>query len=168
MAQPAFLTSGDAPQRRDTKWFRWVRILSRLQNAPGASAANNPKRTDTLRTLKEKVLSAITGVARGGCCSGFFPQAPSLVFEGENVTLTNLDYPEHPADSPTISSWQGYVSNSGTGNPISHPGEWAAVDVTDGQEDFATFDNAIPATRYGAFRVLIGGLWSPWIIVQNV
>lgn len=61
MSQPAFLTSGDSPQRRDTKWFRWLRILGRLQNTAGANPANNPSRLDTLRQLKYKVLKAVRG-----------------------------------------------------------------------------------------------------------
>lgn len=63
MAQPTFLTSGDSPKRRDTLWFRWVRILSRYQNQPGASPANNPSRLDTIRQLKYKVLKAVRNSA---------------------------------------------------------------------------------------------------------
>lgn len=159
--------SGSSPLRTDTRWVRWAKILVHYQSVTGADSRNNLKQTNSLRQIKVKLLNSIIGRSSESP-PAFSPQVPAVSYEGENALATNLDYPTHPADSPTISSWQGYVSTSGAGDPSSNPGSWVSVDVTDGQADFATFDNAIPATRYGAFRVRIGGVWSPWAKSQNI
>lgn len=60
MAQPSFLSFGDRPTRTDTKWFRWTRILGKVQNTlTSPDAANNPKRNDSLWAIKQKILRAL-------------------------------------------------------------------------------------------------------------
>lgn len=61
MAQPSFLSFGSTPTRTDTKWFRWTRILGRVQNnLASPNAANNPRRNDSLRDIKLKINRALT------------------------------------------------------------------------------------------------------------
>lgn len=169
MSQPTFLNGGTTPHRSDSRWLRWVRILSSYQNLVGASPANNALRTDSLRTLKEKTLSSIAGEPIEGCCGGFFPQSPAISFDGEHMRADNLDFPEHPAlFDPDLPRWEGAVSNSGEGDPTSNPSEWTAVDITQNEEDFATFENAVSGNQWGAVRVLIDGIYSQWAKLQNV
>lgn len=61
MAEPRFLSDGTTPNRNDSKWLVWARILGHYQNQAGADARNNPHREDTLWQLKTKVLKAIHG-----------------------------------------------------------------------------------------------------------
>jgi hypothetical protein len=58
---PAFLSGGTTPKRNDTKWLIWCRILGLRQNQLGSAAApeNNPRKSDTIRTLKDKVLKTL-------------------------------------------------------------------------------------------------------------
>lgn len=73
MSEPAFLNGGDTPRRTDTRWFRWLRILSQYQNRAGALPENNPSRLDTIRQIKQKVLYALNGVASGFHSANLIP-----------------------------------------------------------------------------------------------
>lgn len=68
MAQPDFLGDGHTQRRSDTKWLVWAKTLGEYQDSLGGSAlaANNPRRSDTLRILKQKLLCAIDGVTYTG------------------------------------------------------------------------------------------------------
>jgi len=61
MAEPSFLSGGATPDRKDSKWLRWCRMLGTRQNqlGSGANAANNPQLSDTLWQLKQKLLKAL-------------------------------------------------------------------------------------------------------------
>jgi hypothetical protein len=61
MAQPAFLSGGSTPNRKDTRWLRWCRMLGDRQNRLGSSAdaANNPRKSDSLWQLKQKLLKSL-------------------------------------------------------------------------------------------------------------
>lgn len=52
------LSFGSTPRRTDGQWQRWYRILRKVQDSTGGSAENEPQHTDTIRTLKLKVLRA--------------------------------------------------------------------------------------------------------------
>jgi len=60
--QPTFLSNGTTPLPTDTKWILWVRILSTYQNLPGAKPANDPRPTDSLWTIIDKLAKAAAGV----------------------------------------------------------------------------------------------------------
>jgi len=66
MAEPSFLGDSTTPRRSDAKWVRWVKILGSYQNAPLAIAANNPRRSDGIRVIKQKVLNAVRGTSYTG------------------------------------------------------------------------------------------------------
>lgn len=66
MAEPSFLGDGDTQMRNDTLWLRWVKILGRYQNQPGSLPANNPRRSDGIRVIKQKVLCALDGTSYTG------------------------------------------------------------------------------------------------------
>lgn len=66
MAEPSFLGDGDDPRRSDTKWLRWTKMLGEYQNRSGALSANNPRRSDGIRVVKQKLLCAISGVSYTG------------------------------------------------------------------------------------------------------
>jgi len=59
MAEPSFIGEGTTQRAHDTRWLRWVKILSRYQNASGSLAANNAARGDGIRIIKQKTLCAI-------------------------------------------------------------------------------------------------------------
>ena len=64
--QPNFLGNNTTQQHSDTKWVVTAKWLGVLQNAAGALAANNPKRSDGYRVLREKINCAYNGVAYTG------------------------------------------------------------------------------------------------------
>jgi hypothetical protein len=63
MPEPAYIGSGTSPRNTDTRLVRWTKMLGRYQNLDGADPTNNPKRTDTLRRIKLKLLRAITNAS---------------------------------------------------------------------------------------------------------
>ena len=66
MAEPAFLGDGTTPRRSDSRWVVTAKWLGVLQNQNGALTANNPRRSDGLRVLREKINCALNGVAYTG------------------------------------------------------------------------------------------------------
>jgi len=66
MAEPTFLGDGPDQKRNDSSWIRWVRILGRYQNLAAALPANNPRRSDGIRVIKQKVLCALNGTSYTG------------------------------------------------------------------------------------------------------
>lgn len=66
MAEPVFLGDLDVPRRSDTKWLRWTKMLGQYQNRSGALSANNPRRSDGIRVVKQKLLNAINGTSYTG------------------------------------------------------------------------------------------------------
>lgn len=66
MAEPSFLGDGTVPRRSDAKWVRWTKMLGTYQNSPSAIAANNPKRGDGIRVVKQKLLNALRGTTYTG------------------------------------------------------------------------------------------------------
>lgn len=65
MPQPSYSAAGTKPLRTDSRRMKWQRILGVYQNRPGAKAANNPLRTDTVWRTKYKILRAIGGASSG-------------------------------------------------------------------------------------------------------
>lgn len=59
--------NGIAPKRTDTRWVRWAKILAQYQSQPGALPQNDARLSDTIRTLKLKVLASILGVLACWC-----------------------------------------------------------------------------------------------------
>lgn len=57
--EPSFISDGATPRRTDSRWFRWLKILGVIQNEAGADPDNNPRRSDTIRMLQEKVNKAL-------------------------------------------------------------------------------------------------------------
>lgn len=67
MPQPDYYAEGTDSKIRDTKLRLYTKILGATQNSlGGALSANNPKRFDTRRRLKQKWLCALDGVAFTG------------------------------------------------------------------------------------------------------
>lgn len=66
MAEPIYFSEGVEPRSTDTRLRITTKILGRLQNAVGALVANNPRRTDTRRIIKQKWLNALVGTAYNG------------------------------------------------------------------------------------------------------
>lgn len=66
MAQPDYYEEGATPRRRDTLLRVWTKALGARQNLDGALSANNPRRQDTLRVIKQKTLNAINGTEYNG------------------------------------------------------------------------------------------------------
>lgn len=66
MAEPSFLGDATTQRRSDTKWVVTAKWLGVLQNQAGSIPANNPRRTDALRVLREKINCALNGVAYTG------------------------------------------------------------------------------------------------------
>lgn len=66
MAQDQFLSDGSTPRKTDARWFRWAKMLLRYQNVSGARAANDLRKTDTIREVKQKLLNAIQGTSYTG------------------------------------------------------------------------------------------------------
>lgn len=59
--QPEYYAEGTSPLPQDTRLRVWTKILGGYQNLPGADPANDPKKEDTLRIIKEKTLRAVNG-----------------------------------------------------------------------------------------------------------
>ena len=59
MAANFSLSGGTTPQKRDSRWFRWMRILFYYQGKVGALPTNDPARSDTYRGTKMKVLKSL-------------------------------------------------------------------------------------------------------------
>lgn len=57
-----FIGSGSTPQTGDTKWMLLVKTLAALQKLPGALPENNPKREDTKRILRGKIVRSLLGI----------------------------------------------------------------------------------------------------------
>lgn len=64
MASDFSFSSGTTPVRDEGIWFLWVKILMRTQTTLGGAANpdNDPRRDDTLRTLRVKVDKALNGL----------------------------------------------------------------------------------------------------------
>lgn len=58
----SFFTSGTAVRRRDSRLTVWKKILFTLQTGGDELPENDPRRRDTLRVTRQKVLCAIKGV----------------------------------------------------------------------------------------------------------
>jgi hypothetical protein len=59
MAHPTYYGSGTTARRTDTRLMRWTKWLGMYQNLPGADPRYDPRRTDTLRIIKWKLLRAM-------------------------------------------------------------------------------------------------------------
>lgn len=66
MPEPSFLGDGTTQRRSDTRWLVTAKWLGVFQNLPGALPANNPRRSDGLRVLREKINCALNGVSYTG------------------------------------------------------------------------------------------------------
>ena len=65
MAEPSYFSEGVTQRRPDTRLRVWTKILGALQN-DGGLVGNNPRRTDSLRIIKQKVLHAYQGTTYNG------------------------------------------------------------------------------------------------------
>lgn len=66
MAEPSYYSEGTEQRRLDTKLRISTKILGATQNGSGALVANNPRRSDTRRIIKQKWLNALVGTAYNG------------------------------------------------------------------------------------------------------
>lgn len=66
MPEPSFLGDADDPRRSDTKWLRWTKMLGQYQNRPGTLPENNPRRSDGIRVVKQKLLNSIQNTSYTG------------------------------------------------------------------------------------------------------
>lgn len=65
MAEPNYYAEGTAMRSTDTGLRKWTKVLGVKQNEAGAKAANNPRRGDTMRIIKLKLLHAYRGTSYG-------------------------------------------------------------------------------------------------------
>lgn len=94
--------SNPSPARTDTRWTRWAKILTEYQSLPGALPQNDARLSDTLRTLKNKVLAAILGIPACWCagetvCVNVIPEGAVYQILGPaeyavTVLSPNTDY----------------------------------------------------------------------------
>lgn len=54
--------SGSTPVRTNPKWVRWAKVLAYYQSLSGADSRNDLVQTNTVRRIKEKILSSISGI----------------------------------------------------------------------------------------------------------
>lgn len=109
MPEPLFLGDITTPRRSDPKWIRWTKMLGVYQNRPGAIAENNPRRSDGIRVVKEKLLSAIRlNTGTGSSSSSSSPPVSALVawYKTETLSLS---------DGAPVSQWN---DSSGNGNHL--------------------------------------------------
>lgn len=114
--------SNPSPARTDTRWTRWAKILTEYQSLPGALPQNNARLSDTLRTLKNKVLAAILGIPACWCagetvCVNVIPGGS--FYDGANsyfpTLLPNTDYKLTAGINDTY-----YVNEGGPATPITN------------------------------------------------
>lgn len=53
--------SGTTPLSTDPNWKRWAKMLTVMQEKPGALAKNNLNPSDPVRVIKVKILNSING-----------------------------------------------------------------------------------------------------------
>lgn len=59
MATPTYYSEGNEPRRTDTRLRVWTKILGRTQDMHATpDPAFDPRRTDTFRTIREKLLKS--------------------------------------------------------------------------------------------------------------
>lgn len=59
MAEPSYYLEGNASRRQDTQLRVRTKQLGVVQSSAGADPAFNPRRTDSLRIVRQKLLKAI-------------------------------------------------------------------------------------------------------------
>lgn len=61
MAHPEFYPEGSTPKIGDTRLRRWMKMLGAKKNQGLGTAQYNPRKGDTLRQVKLKLLHTIRG-----------------------------------------------------------------------------------------------------------
>lgn len=62
MSNPTYYSEGTTPRLKDTKYKVWTKILGAIQNNVAANPAYNPRKSDTLRQVKQKINKAIRAI----------------------------------------------------------------------------------------------------------
>jgi len=58
---PFFLSDGSNPRKTDSRWYRWVKILSASNDICGGNALNHASINDTIAQLQTKVWATAEG-----------------------------------------------------------------------------------------------------------
>jgi hypothetical protein len=115
MPEPSFLGDADDPRRSDTKWLRWTKMLGQYQNRSGALVANNPRRSDGIRVVKQKLLHAINDSSYNS--EGSNPSGGGSPHTPPASPLFGPETFETPGTGYVLAGWSEFPGGAGIINP---------------------------------------------------